>query len=269
MKLVKYVHQIHVRPLHASMNSNYHATEFQAPETLTNTHFRALGTQSLVYAQRGKTNPTTPFSPALSNLRFRSNSPLIFLSSLSSYQSCSLSFSSKPDKPGEPGVPAASGASEADVSNSGLDGSEIIDKVKEAWQRTIDVATYTGQKAKEVSDELTPHVDQLLDSHPYLKNVVIPVGGTLAGTILAWVVMPRFLRRFHKYATQGPAALPFGSLSEEQVPYEKSIWGALEDPLRYLITFMAFSQMLVVPKHPLDHILIFILDNVLLCLAQS
>jgi hypothetical protein len=78
--------------------------------------------------------------------------------------------------------------------------------------------------------------------------VIIPVGSTLAGTILAWVVMPRLFRRFHKYATQGPAALLSGRLPGEQIPYEKSIWGALEDPVRYLITFMAFSQMLVVPS---------------------
>ncbi|KAM1161614.1 hypothetical protein ACFX2I_000682 [Malus domestica] len=44
------------------------------------------------------------------------------------------------------------------------------------------------------------------------------------------------------YGNQGRTALLSGSPSEEQVPYEKSFLGALEDPVRYLVTFMAFSQ---------------------------
>uniref|UniRef100_A0A6N2MH55 Mechanosensitive ion channel MscS domain-containing protein n=1 Tax=Salix viminalis TaxID=40686 RepID=A0A6N2MH55_SALVM len=57
--------------------------------------------------------------------------------------------------------------------------------------------------------------------------------------------MPRLLRRFHKYSLQTPAALLSGGTSGEQISYEKSIWGALEDPIRYAITFMAFSQIAV------------------------
>ncbi|CAN6568189.1 unnamed protein product [Malus baccata var. baccata] len=44
------------------------------------------------------------------------------------------------------------------------------------------------------------------------------------------------------YGNQGRTALLSGSPSEEQVPYEKSFLGALEEPVRYLVTFMAFSQ---------------------------
>ena len=75
--------------------------------------------------------------------------------------------------------------------------------------------------------------------------MVVPVSLTFTGTLLAWFVMPRILRRFHKYGSQGQAALLPGTVYGEQVPYEKSFWGALEDPVRYLITFMAFTQMLV------------------------
>ena len=46
------------------------------------------------------------------------------------------------------------------------------------------------------------YTHQLLYSHPYLKDVIFPIGSTLAGTILAWSFMPRLLRRFHKYAMQ-------------------------------------------------------------------
>lgn len=255
MKLVNYDNQIYIRPLHAFVNRYYHSKESESPETFTVTHSRALGSQSHLYTRRYNIKPITAFSPTLSNLHYRSNSPLILISPLSNQRSYSSSFGSKADKAGDPGVPAASGASRVDTSDSGVAGSEFVNTVKDAWQSIkdawqsiVDATTYAGQKAKEASDELTPHVHQLLDSHPQLKNVIIPVGSTLAGTILAWVVMPRLFRRFHKYATQGPAALLSGRLPGEQIPYEKSIWGALEDPVRYLITFMAFSQMLVVPS---------------------
>ncbi|KAK4848162.1 hypothetical protein QYF36_009925 [Acer negundo] len=61
--------------------------------------------------------------------------------------------------------------------------------------------------------------------------------------LLAWVVMPKLMRRCHKYITQDPSALRLGSILGMQLYYEKSFWGALEDPLRYLITFMAIAKM--------------------------
>ncbi|GMY23716.1 mechanosensitive ion channel protein 1, mitochondrial isoform X1 [Fagus crenata] len=226
--------KLHARPLLDFVNQNYHTKELQSPET-------SLGSQSLLYTQCYKTKPVISFSPSLSNSCFRSNSPLVLISPFSNHRLYSSSSSSNADKAGDPAVSAASG----DGSDGGVFGSDFGDKVKDAWQSAVDAGTFTVQKAREVSDELIPYAHQLLDSHPYLKNVVIPVGSTFAGTILAWVVMPRILRRFHKYSMQGPAALQSGSLSWEQVPYERSIWGALEDPVRYLITFMVFSQMVV------------------------
>ncbi|KAF9602281.1 hypothetical protein IFM89_026369 [Coptis chinensis] len=45
----------------------------------------------------------------------------------------------------------------------------------------------------------------------------------------------RVLRKFHKYSMQGPVfALLYGNLSQEQIPYEKSFWGAMEDPFDIL-----------------------------------
>lgn len=72
----------------------------------------------------------------------------------------------------------------------------MLERVKDVWQSAVDATSYTGQKAKEVSDELSPHVDKLFNSHPYLKNVIVPVSMTLTATLLAWVVMPRLLRDF-------------------------------------------------------------------------
>ncbi|KAF6162189.1 hypothetical protein GIB67_008318 [Kingdonia uniflora] len=122
-------------------------------------------------------------------------------------------------------------------------GGDWDSNLKGAWQSAVDGASYMGEKAKGVSDELCPHVQQLLDANPYIKEVIIPVGWTFTGTMLAWLVMPKVLRKLHKYSMQSPVALLSGKLPSEQIPYERSLWGALEDPVRYLITFMAFLQL--------------------------
>ncbi|KAL0379481.1 UNVERIFIED_CONTAM: Mechanosensitive ion channel protein 1, mitochondrial [Sesamum angustifolium] len=136
--------------------------------------------------------------------------------------------------------PRASGTS---VGSAGIGGDDWIGKLKEVWQSTVEAVKYTGEKAKEASDEAAPHVQQWLDTHPYLRDVIVPVGGTLAGTLVAWLLLPRLFRRFHKYSVQGPGALLAGSSLWAPVPYEKSFWGALEDPVRYFITFMAFLEI--------------------------
>lgn len=118
------------------------------------------------------------------------------------------------------------------------DGTDWVHKAK-------DVFYETANKAKEASDELTPHVQQLLDANPYLKEVMVPVSLTMTGTLFAWVVMPKVLRRFHSYSMRSSAALLPQGFSIDDVPYDKSFWGALEDPARYLMTFIAFAQMFV------------------------
>jgi hypothetical protein len=63
------------------------------------------------------------------------------------------------------------------------------------------------------------------------------------------LIMPRSLRRLHQYAEQGSITLFLGRTTQFHVIYEKSIWGALEDLVRYLITFMAFSQLGLIVAH--------------------
>lgn len=168
--------------------------------------------------------------------------PLLMGPSLSSRPYSSF-FGGKGDKPRDSEVSAVSRTGEMGEGDSNLIGSDWADKLRDAWHGTMDATSYAGQKVKEASDEFSPYAQQLLESHPYLKNVILPVTYTMVATVLAWVVMPRILRRFHKYAMRGPVALFPGTFLGEEVPYEKSFWGALEDPIRYLLTFVAFSQM--------------------------
>ncbi|XP_062226534.1 mechanosensitive ion channel protein 1, mitochondrial-like isoform X2 [Phragmites australis] len=120
---------------------------------------------------------------------------------------------------------------------------EILDNARKS---TMDATTDAGKKAKELTDAITPHVQQLLDSNPNLEKVVVPLGGTLFGTMMAWFVMPIILRRLHKYASQSPISALLGNSAKNDVPYQTSLWSALEDPAKYLITFMAFSEMAAV-----------------------
>ncbi|KAJ7007713.1 mechanosensitive ion channel protein 1 [Populus alba x Populus x berolinensis] len=237
------VHGSTLRSAYAIINRGYYKDESRLAGNLTN--FKVVRSDTCVNSQSYRIEPVIGFSLTSSNVLFRSAVPFISMRPEMSYRPFSWSSGGKVDKPVGNEVPASSGGNDVDVSNSGATVSDRIDKVKEAWQSTVDAVSYSGQKAIETSDELTTYAQQLLDSHPYLKNIVVPFGSTLTGTVVAWVVMPRLLRRFHKYSLQTPAALLSGGISGEQIPYEKSILGALEDPLRYVITFMAFSQIAV------------------------
>nr|WGO49553.1 mechanosensitive ion channel protein B076847 [Torenia fournieri] len=143
------------------------------------------------------------------------------------------------------GVPQSTGvAANSDGANiGGNGGDDWVAKLKELWQSSVEAAKYSSEKAKEASDELVPHVHQWLDAHPYLRDVIVPVSGTLIGTLIAWSFLPRLFRRFHKYSVEGPGSLLAGNSLLGPVPYENSFWGALEVPVRYFVTFMAFLEI--------------------------
>ncbi|MGV7354910.1 hypothetical protein PJM26_30950, partial [Mycobacterium kansasii] len=72
------------------------------------------------------------------------------------------------------------GTKVAGIGEGGGDGGgvtgEWVDKLKDGCQSVIDSATVGAQKVKETSDQLTPHVQQILDSNPYVKDIVVPIG---------------------------------------------------------------------------------------------
>lgn len=224
------------RPANSSpVFSGIQKKEPHASFNLLNSHVRAF---SCGFPLDGESNKSKRSSPSVvsfsSNLRLHSAMPFYYSTPLLGHSSYTRAFSTKPDDLG-----SSIGAS------GGSDGNGIdwVEKAKDVLNTSVDAVTETARKARDASDELTPHVQQLLDSNPYLKDVIVPVSLTMTGTLFAWVVMPRVLRRFHRYAMQSSAALLPGDFSYEDVPYEKSFWGALEDPARYFVTFMAFAQM--------------------------
>ncbi|KAI4347066.1 hypothetical protein L6164_007915 [Bauhinia variegata] len=234
IKFARYANHFRVRLTSDSRDCVYYKGELQLPNSFVNNEFRNLTFKSPVNSHLFNTKSNASFSPKFSSFGYRN--ALSFASmNILGHRSYSSSLGGKGSRDGNTEVPAGSSA---DMSAS----NDWIDKVKDIWHNAVETATYAGQKVKETSDEMTPHVEQLLESHPYLNNVVIPVAGLVTSTIIAWIVMPRILRKFHKYTMQGPTVLT-GSMFGAQVPYEKSFWGALEAPVRYLVTFVAFSQI--------------------------
>ncbi|KAJ3680295.1 hypothetical protein LUZ60_016573 [Juncus effusus] len=117
----------------------------------------------------------------------------------------------------------------------------------ENWKELLDKAQHTlssiSSKTKEISDSLTPHINHLYESNPNLEKVVVPFASTFCGSVLAWFVMPVLFRRLHKYTSRNPILALLGGAANLEVPYKNSMWNSLEDPAKYLVTFIAFTQL--------------------------
>ncbi|XP_078442318.1 mechanosensitive ion channel protein isoform X2 [Wolffia australiana] len=152
----------------------------------------------------------------------------------------------------------ASSKADFPLQNTDAGGKSLTDIFNQVYQSTLDAANSAGKIVDEAAKEAGPYIDKLFESNPYLKEIVVPVSWTLSASALAWLVLPRMLRKFHHYTNQTPFAVLSGNSTQELIPYEKSLWGSLEDPARYLITFVAFSQLSV-----------FIVPSVSLYLSQA
>ncbi|TVU28002.1 hypothetical protein EJB05_19508 [Eragrostis curvula] len=138
-----------------------------------------------------------------------------------------------------------SGVSEIGATNDG--GNTWINMSENTHCSTTDVSITAGKNVKELIDTIRFHAQELYGNHPALEKVIVPLGGTLIGTTMAWFVMPIVLRKLHKYASEGPLMKLWGdSNKKDNMSYQTSLWSALEDPAKYIITFMAFSQMAAV-----------------------
>lgn len=179
---------------------------------------------------------------------------------LSAHMGTKWLITSKPSSNALPGPFGASSICRAYSSDTGIkpevpippaEGSEVVstgtstwmDLLENARNSTIGVTTDAGKKVKEMTDVVTPHVQQFFEANPDLEKVVLPLGGTIFGTVMAWFVMPMILKRFHKYGSQNPISALLGNSTKTDASYHTSLWSALEDPAKYFITFMAFSEM--------------------------
>ncbi|XP_052144170.1 mechanosensitive ion channel protein 1, mitochondrial-like isoform X2 [Oryza glaberrima] len=129
-------------------------------------------------------------------------------------------------------------------------GNTWIDILDSAPHSTIDATAAALKKLKAMTDPIVPCIQELYATYPDLQRMVIPLGGTLMGTAVAWFVMPIVLRKLHKYTSENPLITLEGESTKKYMSYQTSLWSALEDPAKCIITFMAFSQMaaIVVPS---------------------
>lgn len=89
--------------------------------------------------------------------------------------------------------------------------------------------------------ENTLHVlRERFDLPEYTSETVTQLLYTTFAAVLAWLVMPRVFRMFHRYFEDGSYLILRRS---EKIPYETSFWAALEDPAKIFISVVAFSQL--------------------------
>lgn len=125
---------------------------------------------------------------------------------------------------------------------------ELIEMANNAidWLKESSMATMSWlQKAKlNVEENIAPIIKERLD--PSMSDLATQLAFTTIAAIMAWLVMPRLFRRFHRLLQR-----------TENAPYELSFWAALEDPTRILITVAAFSQLcaLIAPNTIAAHYL--------------
>jgi len=134
------------------------------------------------------------------------------------------------------------------VSSTGASKVDSLDDGGNTWIHMSEdghcsARTAAGNNVKHLNDAIKLHIRELFGNHGDLEKVIVPLGGTLIGAAMAWFVMPVVLRKMYKYASDGPFRTLWGDSTKKHLPYETSLWSALEDPAKYIITFMAFSQM--------------------------
>ncbi|GJM86429.1 hypothetical protein PR202_ga02286 [Eleusine coracana subsp. coracana] len=83
-------------------------------------------------------------------------------------------------------------------------GNTWIDISENANCSTTDASITAGKSAKELIATIRFHAQELFGNHQALEKVVVPLGGTLIGTTMAWFVMPIALRKLHKAAVIEP-----------------------------------------------------------------
>ncbi|KAG8044548.1 hypothetical protein GUJ93_ZPchr0060g7187 [Zizania palustris] len=131
-----------------------------------------------------------------------------------------------------------------ELGTSAAGSSAWIDILDNTRKSTLDATSAAGKKVKELTDAITPHVQQFFDANPNLEKVVVPLGGTIFGTATAWFLMPIMFRKIHKYASQSPISALLGKSTKNDVSYETSLWSALEDPANTLSHLWHFQKWL-------------------------
>lgn len=87
-------------------------------------------------------------------------------------------------------------------------------------------------------------------SRASLTDFVLPGSMAVGLSLASWLVLPSALRKLHRYVESGPKARVLGQEYGEAVPFQQSVFGALEDPARLYASALTFTYLgyLVAPK---------------------
>eukprot|EP00250_Pteridium_aquilinum_P009925 c19032_g1_i1 orf=79-1659(+) len=117
---------------------------------------------------------------------------------------------------------------------------ELMDAVNNTVTTLRESATSSIAWIHESLDNLLLVLRERFDLPEYAPDTVTQLLYTTTAAALAWLVMPRILRMFHRYFEDGSHLILRRS---EKIPYEASFWSALEDPAKIFISLVAFSQL--------------------------
>jgi len=100
------------------------------------------------------------------------------------------------------------------------------------------------ESSREAVGKMFPSVDNWMDpSGGGVAELVVPVTSSICVSLVAWLLLPTVLRKFHSYVEAGPTARLLGRLPQEKQPYELSVFSALDMPARLLASAVTFSYL--------------------------
>lgn len=98
--------------------------------------------------------------------------------------------------------------------------------------------------SREAAAKMFPSVDNWMDpSGGGVAELVVPVTSSICVSLVAWLLLPKLLRKIHSYVEAGPTAKLLGRLPQEKQPYELSVFKALDMPARLLASAVTFSYL--------------------------
>lgn len=136
-----------------------------------------------------------------------------------------------------PGLPPPSGSEGAATSGP-------ADSISNVAESTRNAVNSLLESTKDAAGKMFPAVDNWMDpSGGGVAELVVPATTAICVSLVAWLVLPRVLRRFHSYVESGPTARLLGRLPQEKQPYELSVFSALDLPARFLASAVTFSYL--------------------------
>ncbi|MCO5553551.1 hypothetical protein L7F22_007074 [Adiantum nelumboides] len=143
-----------------------------------------------------------------------------------------------PEASSSPPPPPAADSSAQD--NTQVLPKELLDAANNAAISIKETASSSIFWVHESLENVLNGIRERFDLPEYTSETVTQLLYTTFAAVLAWLVMPRVFRMFHRYFEDGSYLLLRRS---EKIPYELSFWAALEDPAKIFISVVAFSQL--------------------------